>query len=72
MPASCRITTSCASFAIQEIDDLPSVIADDMSRQLLVYTEGILRGELGEENISRIYIDELENVIRIQSDSILE
>jgi hypothetical protein len=43
-----------------------------MSRQLLVYTERILRGELGEENIIRIYIDELENVIRIQSDSILE
>jgi len=53
------------------MEDLPSIIADDLNAQLLTYTESVLKGEV-DESPSRIFKDELENMIRIDLDTVLE
>jgi hypothetical protein len=72
VPVSCRITTSRANFTIQDTDALSSIVADDVSNQLLGYTETLLKQELDDGKTSGMLIDELENVIRIPPDSVLE
>ena len=71
-PGVCRITTSRATFSVQDIEDLPNIIADDLNGQLLTYTESVLISELDEVHKSRIFKDELENMIRIDLDTVLE
>ena len=71
-PGVCRITTSRATFSVQDIEDLPNIIADDLNGQLLTYTESVLISELDEVHKSRVFKDELENMIRIDLDTVLE
>ena len=68
----CRITTSRASLTIQDLDDLSGMVADDLNGQLLSYAESFLIGEMDEIYRSRLFKDDLENMIRIEPDSSLE
>jgi len=54
------------------MEDLSSIIADDLNGQLLTYAESVLKSELDESHRSRIFKDELENMIRIDLDTVLE
>ena len=68
----CRITTSRASLTIQDLDDLSGMVADDLNGQLLSYAESFLIEEMDETYRSRLFKDDLENMIRIEPDSSLE
>jgi len=59
-------------FPVHDLDDLPTIIADDLNGQLLTCAESILLKELDEAHRSRIFRDELENMIRIDLDTVLE
>lgn len=69
---SCRITTSRASLTIQDLDDLSGMVADDLNGQLLSYAESFFVAEMDEIYRSRLFKDDLENMIRIEPDSSLE
>jgi hypothetical protein len=68
----CRITTSRANLPIQDLDDLSGMVADDLNGQLLSYAESFLVEEVDGVYRSRLFKDDLENVIRIEPDSALE
>ena len=68
----CRITTSRASLTIQDLDDLSGMVADDLIGQLLSYAESFFVAELDQIYRSRLFKDDLENMIRIEPDSSLE
>lgn len=71
-PGTCFIITSRARFLLHYIEELPAIIADDLNSQLLAFAESELTRELDEAHSSRLFRDELENTIRIDSETILE
>ena len=68
----CRITTSRASLTMQDLDDLSGMVADDLNGQLISYAESFLIEEMDEIYRSRLFKDDLGNMIRIEPDSSLE
>ena len=65
-PSSFTVTTSRASVTSADLSTaVPSILAADISWQLLPLVEATLRDEFGKESGSGIFIDELEEVIVI-------
>ena len=63
----CVVTTSTASFADQDLADLPSILADDLATQLLMSAERTISKAVDADQVSDIFWDDLEGVVRVPS-----
>lgn len=60
------VTTSRATFPMNDVCKLPQVLASDIVLQLLNYIQSVLHQALPMEKMrSRIFLDEMEEVIRV-------
>lgn len=70
--SACRITTSIADFAVPDLNELPSMIADDLVRQLLHAAQETLVKHVSEEHRSDVFFDDLEGVVRVPGSAALQ
>ena len=57
------ITTSQASFPLSDINDLPHLVSEDVSLQLLRLVEQTVRAKVSSEHQVSVYLDELQGVV---------
>lgn len=61
-----QIRTSRASFALNNMEDLPHIIAETLSRQLLLVAVTMLQEMCTDDNVKeRIFIDDLDETISL-------
>lgn len=57
---------------MQDLGDLPSILADDMTSQLLLYAERCLGKAVDIEHRSEVFLDDLEGVVKLPGGSELQ
>jgi hypothetical protein len=58
------ITTSRATFSLADIDELPYIVADDISLQLLGFAVEVILQDIEDEPArSQVFMDDLEGVV---------
>lgn len=72
MPAVCRVTTSVAEFAVPDLNDLASILAEDLAKQILLDARRTLAEATTEDVRNEVFLDELEGVVRLPPNATLQ
>lgn len=72
VPTTCLVSTSTAEFSLQDFGDLPSILADDLGSQLLMYAERSLGKAVDVDRRAEVFLDDLEGVVRLPLESELQ